>query len=149
MVNLRLHRGYKLPAVTSRKIGQQLAGPFKIEERIGRLAYRLDLPTNMKIHNVISVAHLEPATDPKDDPYRRRPAVPLIVDGQNEWEIERLIQKRRIRRGRGWSTQFLVRWKNCGPEEDWWMSERELLRNASALVNEYSDNFGEESGIRP
>lgn len=147
MVNLRLHRGYKVPAVTSKKVGQQLVGPFPVIERIGRLAYRLRLPANMMIHDVISVAHLEPATDPADDPYqRRRPAIPLIVDGQEEYEIDRLVNKRPIRRGRGWSTQYLVRWKNCGLEEDMWLPEREL-GNASGLVNEYEERYGTAAGI--
>ena len=44
-----------MPAVSS-KFGPQFVGPFKIRERIGRLAYRLDLPANMKIHDVVSVA---------------------------------------------------------------------------------------------
>ena len=40
LVKLRLHRGYKVPEVSS-KFGQQFVGPFKVLERIGRLAYRL------------------------------------------------------------------------------------------------------------
>ncbi len=69
LVNLRLYRGYRVPSITSKKLGQQLVGPFKVTERIGRLAYRLQLPDVMRIHDVISVAHLEPTTDPVDDPY--------------------------------------------------------------------------------
>lgn len=85
IVNLRLHRGYRIPAIKSKKIGQQFAGPFRVTKRIGQLAYELDLPSTMKIHNVISVAHLEPATIPADDPYlRRRPAVPAVVDNHEE-----------------------------------------------------------------
>jgi hypothetical protein len=41
---LRLHKGYNIPAVTNKKIGQQYAGPFKVIERVGRLAYRLAIP---------------------------------------------------------------------------------------------------------
>ena len=69
-----------------KKLESQLIGPFRILERIGRLTYRLELPINMKIYNVISIAHLEPATDPAEDPYRRRrPSAPtVIVDGEEE-----------------------------------------------------------------
>lgn len=56
LVNLRLHREYRVSAVWSKKIGSQLVGPFKILERIGRLAYQLELSANMKIHDVVSVA---------------------------------------------------------------------------------------------
>ena len=44
-VLLRLHKGYDIPAtaVTGKKYGQQYAGPFKVVDRVGRLAYRLDI----------------------------------------------------------------------------------------------------------
>lgn len=63
LVKLRLHRGYRVPAIKSKKLGPRLIGPFPVVERIGRLAYRLRLPPMMRIHNVILVAHLEPATE--------------------------------------------------------------------------------------
>ena len=143
LVNLRLHKGYKMPAITSKKIGPQLVGPFKVLERIGRLAYRLELPPNMRIHNVISVAHLEPATDPVKDPYKRHrtPAPEIVVDGEIEYEIDRLLQKRRVRRGRGTSLQYLVRWLNCGPEDDMWLPVHRLA-NARDKVDEYEERYG-------
>ncbi len=139
LVNLRLHRGYQVPAIRSKKLGPQLVGPFKILKRIGRLAYQLELPANMRIHDVVSIAHLEPATDPAEDPYqRRRPPAPAeVIDGEDEYEVEKLLRKRRIRRGRGWSTQYLVRWLTYGPESDTWEPDYELLRNAKERVDEY------------
>ncbi len=92
MVNLRLHRGYTLPGLKdlNRKLAQQFVGPLRVLERIGRLAYRLAIPETWAIHNVISVAHLEPATSIDEDPYSRpRPDHPeaVEVDGAPEWEI--------------------------------------------------------------
>ena len=91
-------------------------------ERVGRLAYRLKLPDNMKIHDVISIAHLEPASDPALDPYHRHHSPPpaVIVDGDIEYVIEKLLRKRRVRKGRGWLTQYLIRWKGYGPEYNTW-----------------------------
>ena len=140
LVNLRLHRGYNVPAITSKKTGQQFVGPFRVLKRVGNLAYQLELPANMRIHNVISIAHLEPATDPAEDPYHRRrlPAPALVVEGEEEYEVEKLIKKRSIRRGRGgWVTQYLVRWLTYGAESDTWESEHELLRHAKESVEDY------------
>jgi hypothetical protein len=36
--------GYHLPQEVCRKLSQQRIGPFKILERVGTLAYKLDLP---------------------------------------------------------------------------------------------------------
>ncbi|SLM35924.1 probable transposable element [Lasallia pustulata] len=96
-VLLRLHCGYKLPGIVNQKIEQQFVGPFTVTEQIGRLAYRLDLPLNWLIHNVISITHLEPAHT--NDPYNRpQPDHPptVTVKGattDDNYEIERLLQK--------------------------------------------------------
>ena len=149
LVHLRLHRGYQMAGVQSRKLGQQFAGPFQIVERIGRLAYRLKLPPSMKIHDVVSVAHLEPATDPASDPYGRVSTVPppIIVDNHEEYEIERLVRKRQRRFGRSKPiTQYLARWKGCGPQDDEWISIQHLA-NAPDLIKEYEDAYGPASGV--
>lgn len=142
-VRLRLHRGYSIP-FNSRKLGRQFVGPFKVLERIGRLAYRIELPGHMKIHDVISVAHLDPADAPSADPFARTQSPPpvVMVDGAEEWEIEKLIAKRRIRKGRGWSTQYLARWLGWGPEYDEWMP-MSRLNNAPALIEQYDRTHGE------
>lgn len=41
--------------------------PFQIIERVGRLAYRLEIPTDWKIHLIFSIAQLEPAPAPNED----------------------------------------------------------------------------------
>ncbi|CAF9938725.1 MAG: hypothetical protein ALECFALPRED_007829, partial [Alectoria fallacina] len=48
------------------------------------------------------IAHLKPATDPAEDPYRRRrlSASVVVVDGEEEYEIEKLLRKRTIKRER-------------------------------------------------
>ena len=69
MAFIRLHKGYSLPyAKVSKKLSQQYAGPFKVIERVGRLAYRLEIPEHGSVHNVFSIAHLKPDT-PGNDPY--------------------------------------------------------------------------------
>lgn len=110
---LRLHRGYNIPSATNHKLDQQYAGPFKVLERIGRLAYRLQVPDHWKIHNVFSIAQLEPAPAPGSDPYNR----PLldkpgpIEAGADVYKVERILDKRVIRKGQGFSTQYQIRWK--------------------------------------
>ena len=146
MVKLRLHKGYSVPGITSHKIGAQFVGPFKVIERIGRLAYRLELPDNMRIHNVVSVAMLEPMPV-NEDPYQRRRPPPdtVVVDGQKEYAIDKLVNKRGIRRGRGWSTQYLIRWKGYGPESDTWQPEWTVADTIA--LDEYEQLYGEDSAI--
>ena len=103
----------------------------------------------MPMHNVISIAHLEPATGPAEDPYRgRRLPMPAVVsDGEDEYEIERLLQKRSVRPSDGWSTQYLVRWLSYGPEDDTWETERELRRHANDTVEVYEQANNHAVGL--
>ena len=103
LVNLRLYRGYQVSAITSKKIESQLIEPFKVLKRIGRLAYKLELLLNIRIHDVVFVTYLKSATDPAKDLYRRRRLLifTIIVEGEEEYEIEKLLRKRITRRNRG------------------------------------------------
>ncbi|GAA5868084.1 hypothetical protein JCM5353_003151, partial [Sporobolomyces roseus] len=44
----------------SKKLDHKYLGPFKIQAQINPLAYRLDLPKELKIHNVFHVSLLHP-----------------------------------------------------------------------------------------
>ncbi|KAI1006249.1 hypothetical protein K3495_g1966 [Podosphaera aphanis] len=57
-VMLRLHRGYTIPSakLTTKKLQRQFVGPFRITERIGKLAYKLAIPKIWKIHPVVTIA---------------------------------------------------------------------------------------------
>lgn len=89
-VRLCLHRGYKVPQTVmqglNRKLQRQYTGPFCIIGRVGQLAYRIELPPTWRIHNVVSIAHLEPTPDLALDPYNRvpLPPPPVEVDGETE-----------------------------------------------------------------
>ncbi len=154
-VLLRLHKGYDIPAtaVTGKKYGQQYVGPFKILDRIGRLAYRLELPEHWRIHNVFTVAQLEPLPDTKDPFDRTRPEHPpsVFVEGDTDnWKsyyIEKLLNKRMIKRGRKMVTQYLVRWEGYESQHDDWRTIDELS-NAAALVKEYEESMrGQQQAV--
>jgi hypothetical protein len=41
---------------THQKLSFKFYGPFKILQRVGRVAYKLDLPSSAKIHPVVRVS---------------------------------------------------------------------------------------------
>ena len=65
----------------------------------------------MKIHNVISIAHLKPFIDSAKDSYRRRrlSIFVIVIDEEEKYEIEKLLKKRIIKRKRGWFVQYLIK----------------------------------------
>lgn len=140
MIYLRLHQGYTIPGLANKKLSQQRVGPFRVIEAIdkGMQAWRLDLPPMMRIHPIISIAQLEPAT-PGDDPYDRIvTADPPPVTNAHEdsaspsYEIERLLDKRITRN----KPYYLVKWKGYGHQHNVWYSI-DNLKGATDLIADY------------
>jgi len=128
MVNLCLHQGYTLLSLfTNKKLKQQFADLIKVLNWVERLAYRLNVPPTWQIHNVISVVHLEPAhtLDPYQWPQSEKPEG-VMVDGEKEWELKKLLKKRTYWRGRGITTEYLTRWLEYEPEFDSWINVKDL-----------------------
>ena len=96
---MRLHKNYKVFIITSKKIKSQLIKLFKIFEKIERLIYRVKLFINIKIHDVIFVVYLKPIIDLIEDSYRRRrlSVFVIVIDGEEKYEIEKLLKKRIIK----------------------------------------------------
>lgn len=111
-------------------------GPFKITEKISRVAYRLQLPPHMRIHNVFHISQL---TGYRTARYIPNPVVdrppPVLKENKalsDEWEIDKILDHRVRRRHR----QYLVHWKGYGFEENSWLDEKRL-NNAQELLKKY------------
>jgi len=52
-----------------------------------------------------------------------------------EWEIDAIVGKRSTKRGRKKKTEFLVRWKGCGPEWDSWYYDDDLPNARQAIAD--------------
>jgi len=134
-VYLRMGKGYKLRGIPKAKLGLQRVGPFPILEKVGNLAYELQLPDDWRIHPVISVTQLELA---KTDPFDRStsPSPPVDVDGEEQWEVEAIVRSELRGRGRNRRQHYLVRWKGFGPEVVSWIPAEDM-DHSSELVEEF------------
>ena len=121
----------------SKKLDNKNLGPFKITEKVGNRAYRLELPETMKVHDVYHVSLLEPYREAEIIPGRRAPPPPPIeVDGEQEYEVEG-IGKSRKNKGH---VEYLVLWKGYGAEEATWMPLEELS-GAMDTVKEFHRRY--------
>ena len=136
LVYLRLHHGYEIAGNRSSKLAIQRVGPFKIIRKVSKLAYELELPEQMRIHPVVSVAQLEPAPHPDADPYRRQvdrnppPVFEATADEPEEYTIERLLDRKYVRR----KLKYLVKWQGWDHQHNTWEPVDELHKD---LVAEY------------
>ena len=102
----------------SKKLSHRRLGPFPVERRIGTHAYRLTLPASMKLlHPVFNVVKLTAApTDPIPGQHRPQPPLPELIDGEEEYVVEEIIDSRMFRR----QLQYLVKWEGYGLEANTW-----------------------------
>lgn len=113
---LRLHRGYRIPGHLNRKLDIQRTTPLKIIRKVGKNTYKLELPSNLRIHPIVSVAQLEPLPKGSDPFGRMIEARQAPVEAADEeyplYEIERLMGRRIDKRTR--KPEYLVRWLGWG-----------------------------------
>jgi len=91
----------------SQKLSHQRLDPFIVERRIRPTVYCLKLPHWMKqLHPVFNVVKLTPAPD---NPIPGRKTMdhplPIIIDGEVEWEVKEILDSRWHRR----RFQYLVK----------------------------------------
>ncbi|XP_056849743.1 transposon Tf2-1 polyprotein isoform X1 [Raphanus sativus] len=125
MVFLKL-RPYRQQSVARRvcqKLSAKYFGPYKVEERIGKAAYRLQLPTSSKIHPVFHVSQLKAVVG------KHHVVLPLpelnIDDEELVLSPEEILDSRYNDVGQ---LQVLVKWHGIPAEAATWMDVREFRK---------------------
>ena len=126
--------GYRLPGSNSLSLVRQ--GPFQILQRVGKLAYELDLPPHIKIHPVISIAHLEQATP---DPYNRpqpRPG-PILVGHEEQYTVDRVVDHEK----RSGKRFYKIHWQGYEAADDTWEPGDYIQTKVPHLVKQYKQSL--------
>jgi len=107
------------------KLSPKYFGPYKVLDKVGEVAYKLELPVHSKIHNVFHVSQLKKhvgdmvvsTTLPYQSEDPLQPKEPKAI-------IDRMTVKRR---GRA-VTKVLVKWKHQLPEDATWEFYFDLIQ---------------------
>ena len=125
------------------KLKKRFMGPFKIQERIGRQAYRLLLRETWKFHPVFHMSLLKKwnAVDLQEED-----EIPVEEPDVEEpyYQIEKLLRWRRVKRGRRTKTEYLVLWKDYPIEEAQWVPAENFMRPAELQKHIEEDDPQEE-----
>ena len=114
-----------------KKIDHKQLGPFRILEKIGTQAYKLELPERYDaIHPVFHISLLEPWHSRGEDPEPQA----ILVEGEEEWEVDKILDKR-IKKGQ---LEYLVQWADSPPYENFWEPVKNL-RNAKKSIAVYEE----------
>jgi len=122
----------------SEKLTERFVGPYKIKAIISSNVVELELPATVKIHPVVNISRIRRYVDQVKGQRKEAPQ-PVIVEGEEEWEVEKILNKKRIRG----KDKYLVRWKGFTAEGDTWES-RENLQNAGDSLREFEEEYGRD-----
>ena len=97
-----------------RKLSHQRLRPFPVVKEVGNGAYQLQLPPSMSwLHPVFNVVKLTPAPlDPIEGHHPHTPPLPEMIDGKEEWIVEKILDSKLINR----KLRYLVKFKGFGVE---------------------------------
>ena len=122
---------------TAAKLELRWLGPFPVAEVRGPRTYRLSLPPTLAgINPVIDIEKLVPFTPSNPALFPNRlttPPPPVVIHGEEEWEVEAILAKRLFR---GRRLQFLVKWKGYPASDSSWEPLGNLL-HARDLVRRF------------
>jgi len=122
-----------LPANITPKLLPRRYRPFQVVAIISNAAFKIELPSHWKIHNVFHTSLLTPYQETEAHSPNWIEPPPDIIEGEPEWEVEQILQSRCF--GRTKKKQYLVCWKGYLPSHDLWVDESDM--NAADLVTDF------------
>ena len=136
-----VHRANFVPpalrGAPTRKFQSRFFGSYTIKRKISPTSYELDLPYSLRqVHPVFHVSQFKPRPRSDRFPERRVHRVdPIIIDGEPEFLIERILNKRTHRR----RVQYLVKWSGYPLSEASWEPRASLADSAPSMLQEFED----------
>ena len=121
----------------SNKLARRFYGPFKVLQKVGVVAYRLDLPDSAQLHDVFHISKLkrfvgDPNTEPKFFPEEYLNQHPLR-------EPESILSHRQVLKlGRSFD-EILVKWKGYTKEEATWEDTEDFQSTFPHFILEDTD----------
>jgi len=126
---------YQMVRRRTEKLTERFIGPYKVKKIVSSNAVELELPNTIKIHPVVNVSRICRYIGQVQGQKKEQP-LPVIIEGEEEWEVERILNKRRVRG----KDKYLVRWKGFTVESDTWEG-RENLKNAKEAIKEFEKEY--------
>ncbi|KAL8138896.1 LOW QUALITY PROTEIN: hypothetical protein V2J09_004897 [Rumex salicifolius] len=116
-LKLQPYKQHSLKTRIPHKLSPRYYGPFKVVDRVGVVAYKLELPTSAAIHDVFHVSQLKLCPNPPSS----TPALPqYLLDMGTPKEPEAILERKMVKRRNAAVTKVLVHWKGFDESQATW-----------------------------
>ncbi|KAL0541112.1 hypothetical protein IC582_021147 [Cucumis melo] len=142
-LNIRPYRQLSLRKKRNEKLSPKYFGPCEILEKVGLVAYKLDLPATTSIHPVFHVSQLKKFVG---DQTGVQPTIQFVNENL-EWQaqLEEALKYQKNSAG-GW--EVLIRWKDLPEHEASWECYNEIQRLCPTFHLEDKVNLEGEGNVR-
>jgi len=120
------------------KLTERYVGLYTIEEVVSSNVVKLRLPSSMRIHLVVNVSQIVWYKEQVKGQKKEEGKL-IEVEGIEEWEVEKILNKRKIRG----VEKYLVQWKGFTAEGNTW-ERKEDLKNAGEALKEFEGRMNAE-----
>ena len=86
---------YQMVGRRTEKLTERFIGPSKIKKIISSNVVELELLSTVKIHLVVDVSRIQRYIGQVEG-QRKEQLAPVIIEGEEEWEVERILNKQQI-----------------------------------------------------
>ena len=100
------------------KLAYKFFGPYTMLEKIGPLAYKLDLPPDSRVHPVFHVSQLKPFTPDYSPVFNQLSATADLTIG--DLVPQAILELRQVKKGNAAIPQVLVQWRTLSPASVMW-----------------------------
>ena len=120
------------------KLSPQFVGPFKILQKVGEVAYKLELPENMKgIHNIFHVSMLRKhLRDGSDEQILDTSDLAVDPDVTFIQHLVKILARDVRKTGRSEVPFVKVQWSSSDPQDASWVMEEEMRKEYPHLFDE-------------
>ncbi|KAK7286582.1 hypothetical protein RJT34_21675 [Clitoria ternatea] len=116
-LKIRPHRQTSMPTKLHPKLSARYYGPYQILKKIGAVAYKLQLPTEARIHPVFHISQLKKAVGN----HKVEANIPAELQvSQEHYQPIHVLDRRVITQNGTAVPQTLIQWQGQQPEEATW-----------------------------
>ena len=133
-----------------KKLKLKLYGPFKVLEKRGNRAHKLNIPPVCKIYPVFQVSLLEPYKVSDHPNQEQPPREPEDIEGDMEWEVEKIVKSEIITYTRKVTRvsktfkklRYCVKWAGCSEDENTWVPAERWENAREEMERFHQENPG-------
>ena len=83
---------YQIVGKRTEKLIERFVGPYKVKKIISPNAVELELPSTIRIHLVVNISRICRYIEQVEE-QRKEQLAPVIIEGEEEWEVKRILNK--------------------------------------------------------